>query len=315
MPISRPLRRGFTLVELLVVIAIIGVLVALLLPAVQQAREAARRMQCSNNLKQMGIALHNYHDTHGAFPPACVKEKIGDGSGNEQALLWSGLILPQIEQGALADQIQGKGFQLNWVDGGQNEQVLRVKLPAYECPSSPDSSELWTDEISGDQRITERPRGSYGAVVTGTVGYNIDQREVNGENKHHMDDGIPNHVRHNGAFSPQNRSTSFRDITDGTSNTLMIGERYRNKISNRNYNYVGAVKSQDEHARFAGSTGIQLNSLDQGVQGFAGFHSGHPGGALFVLGDGATRFVTENIDRYIYAAYGTRNGGESAQLP
>lgn len=302
--------RGFTLVELLVVIAIIGVLIALLLPAVQQAREAARRMQCSNNLKQIGLALHNYHDTFQSFPPSAVKEKLQDGSGNDQALVWSGFLLPQIEQGVLWDQITGMGFALNWEDDGVNEQVLRTRLTAYECPSSPDVNEIWNDG-----EATDRRRGSYGTVVSGTVGYNIAERTANGENKHYLDDGGYNHARHNGAFPMQNHTTSFRDIVDGTTNTFFIGERYRNRVSMRNYIYVGTPTGQDEHARWAGSTGIQLNSLDTGAVGFAGFHSPHPGGAQFLLGDGATRFVSENIDRYIFACYGTRAGGETAQLP
>jgi len=100
-------RRAFTLVELLVVIAIIGILVALLLPAIQAAREAARRTQCSNNLKQLGVGFHNYHDTHRVFPPSCVKEKFQDAAGSAQATLWSGMLLPFLEQDAIWNQITG----------------------------------------------------------------------------------------------------------------------------------------------------------------------------------------------------------------
>jgi prepilin-type N-terminal cleavage/methylation domain-containing protein/prepilin-type processing-associated H-X9-DG protein len=303
-------HRAFTLVELLVVIAIIGVLVALLLPAVQAAREAARRMQCSNNLKQIGLAIHNYHDTHLTFPPSAIKEKDGDGGGSAQAMVWSGSILPYIEQKNLYDQITGKGFAINWADDGVNEQVLRTKLPAYQCPSSPDSRLTWDDGSA-----TARHRASYGCVVTGTVGYTITSRATNGESKHHMDDGGQSHARHNGPFLMQNSTTTFGDITDGSSNTLFIGERYRNNMTNRNYIAVGTPSGQDEHARWAGSTGIQLNSLDTGTQGFAGFHSPHTGGAQFALGDGSVRMLNENIDRYIYASLGTRNGAEPVQLP
>ncbi len=311
MHISMQHKRGFTLVELLVVIAIIGVLIALLLPAVQQAREAARRMQCSNNLKQLGIALHNYHDTFLKFPPAAIKEMQQDTSGqSQQAMVWSGFVLPQIEQGALYDQITGMGFGIVWDDDANNEDVLRVRLDAFECPSSPD-----TGQVFDDGNVTDRPRGSYGVVVSGTVGYTISSNSTNGESKHHMDDGGVGHSRHNGPFYYQNVSTNFRDITDGTSNTLFVGERYSDKISNRAHIYVGTANGQDSHCKWGGSTGIQLNTLDSGSAGMAGFHSAHPGGALFLLGDGATRFVSENIDRLTYASMGTRNGGEVAQLP
>ncbi|WDI40628.1 DUF1559 domain-containing protein [Bremerella sp. P1] len=310
MSISIERKRGFTLVELLVVIAIIGVLIALLLPAVQQAREAARRMQCSNNLKQLGLALHNYHDTFLKFPPAAIKEKVQDGSGSAQSTVWSAFILPQIEQGALYDKINGMGFGIVWDDDGNNEDILRVRLDAFECPSSPD-----TGQVFDDGGITGRPRGSYGVVVTGTVGYTISSNSTNSESKHHMDDGGVGHSRHNGPFYYQNISTNFRDITDGSSNTLFVGERYSDKISNRAHIYVGTSNGQDSHCKWGASTGIQLNTLDSGTQGMAGFHSAHPGGALFMLGDGATRFVSENIDRLIYASMGTRNGGEVAQLP
>jgi len=306
---GRVFQRAFTLVELLVVIAIIGVLVALLLPAVQAAREAARRMQCGNNLKQIGLALHNYHDTNLSFPPSAVKEKVQDGGGSAQALVWSGSILPFIEQKNVFDSIVGMGFGINWGDDGTNELILRTKMPAYQCPSSPDSNQPWDDG-----NVTQRHRASYGCVLSGTVGYDIATRTTNGENKHYMDDDAT-HARHNGPFLMQNRTTTFADISDGSSNTLLIGERYRNKATIRNYIYIGTPNGQDEHARWGGSTGIQLNSLETGAAGFAGFHSAHPGGAMFALGDGSVKMLNENIDRYIYACLGTRNGGESVQIP
>ena len=303
-------QRAFTLVELLVVIAIIGVLVALLLPAVQAAREAARRMQCGNNLKQIGIAIHNYHDTNNSFPPSAVKEKLQDGGGSAQALVWSGSILPFIEQKNMFDSIVGMGFGINWADDSTNELILRTKLPAFQCPSSPDMGQTWDDGSA-----TARHRASYGCVVTGTVGFTITSNATNGESKHHMDDGGYGHARWNGPFLMQNNTTTFGDIIDGSSNTLFVGERYRDKATNRNYIYVGTPNGQDEHARWSGSTGIQLNSLDTGTQGFAGFHSAHPSGAQFAVGDGSVRLINENVDRYIYACLGTRNGGEAVQIP
>lgn len=303
-------RRGFTLVELLVVIAIIGVLIALLLPAVQQAREAARRMQCSNNLKQIGIAMHTYHDTYISFPPAVVKQMFQDTSGqNDDSLVWSGFLLPQIEQNALWEKITGQGFGLDW-SVANNTAVLQQRLTAYECPSAPEAGTTWNDDT-----VANRQRANYGVVVTGTVGWTISSNSSNGENRNHMDDGGNGHSRHNGPFPMQNITTSFRDIVDGTTNTLFVGERYRHQISNRDYVYVGTPKGQNNHCRWAGSTGIQLNSLDTGNAGVAGFHSPHPGGALFLAGDGSTKFISENINRLIYASLGTRAGGEVVTLP
>ncbi|MEX1041068.1 MAG: DUF1559 domain-containing protein [Pirellulaceae bacterium] len=310
-------RNGFTLVELLVVIAIIGVLVALLLPAVQQAREAARRMQCSNNLKQMGLALHNYHDTHRAFPPAAIR---GTASGIEDALVWSGMILPQIEQNALWNQIQGKGFGLIWADAGTNQLALQTRITAFECPSAPDSSNLWTD----DGGITNRPRGNYGCVVSGTAGFNEPSALMEAAHGPMEDNDAvygldlstgPTLARFNGAFKMLNDSTRFADLSDGTSNTLMIGERYRRNITIRNFIYIGTPISVGLHPSWSGSTGVELNSRNEGDRGFAGFHSAHPGGALFTLGDGSSRFVAETVDRFIFASAGTRNGGELGQLP
>lgn len=302
-------RRAFTLVELLVVIAIIGVLVALLLPAVQAAREAARRMQCGNNLKQMGLAIHNYHDTFLSFPPSAMRASIGGGTESAQTLVWSGSILPFIEQRNLFDSIVGMGFGIVWDDDGVNEDILRVKIPAYQCPSSPDSSQKWDD---GD--ATQRHRASYGCVTSGTVGWDIANNVANSETQQHLDDGGLDHARHNGPFQSQNRSTSFSEIVDGTSNTLFIGERYRRNF-NRPYVYIGTPNTRDQHGRFAGSTGLQINSLNNSHAGHGSFGSPHPGGAQFAVGDGSVKLINENINRLIYAALGTRNGGEAVQIP
>ncbi len=312
---NRP--KAFTLVELLVVIAIIGILVALLLPAVQAAREAARRMQCSNNLKQLGLALHNYHDTYRAFPPACIKEKWQDGSGSAQALLWSGSILPYMEQQPLFDKIVGMGWVLNWNDGGNNALVAQTRVEAFHCPSAPENTQTFSEG-----GINNRPRANYGVVISGVVGIQWPYHNGSGENNNYMDDGGVKHVRFNGPILMQNESSNFAAITDGTANTLIVGERlYKPRGGNnpaspkRNYLYIGAGNAQNNHSMFAGSTGIELNSFDLSDRGWAGFHSAHPGGAQFALADGSARFITQEIDRFIYAGAGTRDRGESTQLP
>lgn len=307
-------RRAFTLVELLVVIAIIGILVALLLPAVQAAREAARRTQCTNNLKQIGVALHNYHDTHGSFPPSCVKEKVGDGGGSAQATLWSGLLLPFVEQGALWDQVQGMGFQIVWNDDADNEIVARTRLPAFQCPSAPEYKETFDDA-----GVNPRYRGNYGVVTSGTVGINLTPYGVNinrsGENNNYMDDGGLAHGRYDAAFTMQNTTRRFADIVDGSANTIFVGERARWNIGQRNYVYTATPNAQNMHSKFSGSTGIEINSKDTGHRGWAGFHSMHPGGAMFLMGDATTRLISENIDGYVYSSLGTSFGGESVTLP
>ena len=147
-----PRRSGFTLVELLVVIAIIGVLVALLLPAVQAAREAARRMKCQNNLKQLGIALHNYHDIHGRVPPAGIHHQGSQSAGSSSwGPSWAVMILPMIEQGNLHSQYN---FSLIRTRDAPNDKVSATTIPAFLCPSDPPNPAPWVN-------TTPHARGNY----------------------------------------------------------------------------------------------------------------------------------------------------------
>jgi prepilin-type N-terminal cleavage/methylation domain-containing protein len=191
--------RGFTLIELLVVIAIIAILIALLLPAVQQAREAARRTQCRNNLKQLGIALHNYHDTHGMFPPngvAGTTENIG-GRYNQAWLSWSGLamLLPYVEQANIYNEIN---FSYRWDNnngGTRNNTLARTNIPGFVCPSDPGASVRYTANMGPTSYCFSTGPASNWNVRTNPVG-----------------------------FATLWSGTRIRDITDGTSNTIAMAE-------------------------------------------------------------------------------------------
>ena len=198
---NRP-HPGFTLVELLVVIAIIGVLVGLLLPAVQAAREAARRMQCSNNLKQLGLALHNYHDTYQKFPPnpvGGVTEAPG-GRYNQSWLAWSGLamLLPYVEQNNIYERAD---FGWRW-DSDQNGNVnntvvARTRIPGYTCPSDPGSDATYTANMAPVSYCFSAGPASSWSVASNRVGFVT--------------------------FGVAGR---FRDVTDGTSNSIAMSEAH-----------------------------------------------------------------------------------------
>ncbi len=197
----RPRRRpGFTLVELLVVIAIIGILVGLLLPAVQAAREAARRMQCSNNLKQLGLALHNYHSAHKTFsasPVAGTTENVG-GRYNQAWLAWSGLamLLPYMEQGNVYNQIDfGWRWDANRNGNVNNTQGTRTRIAAYTCPSDPGANASYTSNMGPTSYCFSAGPASNWDMRGQKVGFVT-------------------------LYDP----TRIRDITDGTSNTIAMGE-------------------------------------------------------------------------------------------
>ncbi|MEW4561220.1 DUF1559 domain-containing protein [Bremerella sp. JC770] len=280
---------GFTLVELLVVIAIIGVLVALLLPAVQQAREAARRTQCANNLKQIGLALHNHHDTFGTLPPAVqyppdsYAASWPGGSTRVPGWGWSALILPFMEQGSLYEQ-------LGISEGVQMDQVadkLAVFLSGYACPSDTG------DNITQHQHTfagvsTDHGRMNYVAMVSNQV-YFLHYNDSNGGHE-----AI-------GAFG-FDLSRPFRKISDGTTNTLAIGERAfkANAVKYNAASWPGSANvshHQDLSYDTAGTCYCPPNAIANSNQCYyTNLSSNHPGGVHGLMLDGSVRFIAETID-------------------
>ena len=229
-------RNGFTLIELLVVIAIIAILVALLLPAVQQAREAARRSSCKNNLKQIGLALHNYHDTYSAFPP-------GNVIRSHHSTAWVHL-LPQLEMGNVYDQLDfdpNIAFWFGHPNAGVNRPALNgTKVPAYSCPSSPlpDMKSQGCGSCTG-YSSTQLFAGTY--IL------------IRGANDHPSTDNNASRgpVSQGGIFW-HNSDAKMRDITDGTSNTMVVGEQ-------SDYVFSGGGSTRQD-VRPQGSSGFWMGS-------------------------------------------------------
>ncbi len=292
-------RPGFTLVELLVVIAIIGVLIALLLPAVQQAREAARRMSCSNNQKQLALSLHNYHDTHGSFPPMIVREE----TATDAAWAWSALILPQIEQTNLYDSLQvGKQRLADAASSAQGE-MLEQALEAFNCPSDARTRDTSARAISG----VNLGLSSYPAINgTGPRVYYYDQGPT---------------ASASGIFTDRVKGYSFRDIIDGSSNTMLIGERHLKLPFNTNITYTqwaGTTNGNMDDSGYygslevAGTTGYPINEPEPtNWQYRHWFSSLHPGGAMFSFSDGSVHFLPETIDQSTYQNLANRSDGQT----
>jgi len=303
----RRIRSGFTLVELLVVIAIIGVLVALLLPAVQAAREAARRMRCANNLKQMGIATHMYHDNFQSFPA---------GAMVLNNLSWNVFILPYLEQSAMYQQFNQNTGAFNGAPNqeGPNKNVLALnRMQAYLCPSSPNFFATHPSSLLLDGRKTYAKHyfGVMGPKITGT------------SNTTYLFDPISSGQ---GGFALQGilgRDSKVRmaNVTDGTSNTLLIGE-----ISNPGGDGASWVRGIAFGTTVAAANGMSasknvnfgINVLltPQSANQFndISFASYHTGGVQFVLGDGTVRFFSDNINTSTYKALASLDGGESTTL-
>lgn len=310
-------RRGFTLIELLVVIAIIGVLVALLLPAVQQAREAARRTQCKNNLKQIGLALHNYHDVTNLFPPGWVSRSYQVSATTELSIWsWGAFLLPYIDQTPLYNTLQpgSRSIDANLALGGATAAALTTPLQGFLCPSDAGAPALNNfDGPLGTGATQQTNFATYNRHATnGTT--NVPIATSNYVLVADVGDSITPSVLEAPYGPPlgigwNDSRVGIKDLSDGSSNQLVVGERaFKLKTL-----YIGAGNALGFAPPTAGApyngqqcrsclavVGIPYWGLNQTVVNAdhqsRGFSSNHTGGVHFVLGDGSVRFISENID-------------------
>jgi prepilin-type N-terminal cleavage/methylation domain-containing protein len=314
------IRRGFTLIELLVVIAIIAILIALLLPAVQQAREAARRTQCKNNLKQIGLALHNYHDTFGTLPSGSVAQLNAAGTQDFGfGWTWHATILPYIDQAPMYNAIQGpqdNGLGTDTGDQNGAKQKLggQTILSVFWCPSQ-------QDVRGGSQKNGYGPSNYNGNMGTRIGNGNDDCYSSTASPPLATPTDIRTSVwgcmNGDGAFYI-NSSVRFRDVSDGLSNTIFVSE-----VVDTGGDAIGGFNAGGDR-RYVFATGAESNPptemteylmaaetndpINGGAEEAAG--SWHVGGAHFVLGDGAVRFLSENMSMTTYRSLSTRRGGE-----
>jgi prepilin-type N-terminal cleavage/methylation domain-containing protein/prepilin-type processing-associated H-X9-DG protein len=328
---------GFTLVELLVVIAIIGVLVALLLPAVQMAREAARRMQCSNNLKQIGIALHNHHDVIKVFPPGQIHTST---SGEPYTTTWGIELLSYLEQGSL----QARYDKTQLPTTANNILVLQTRIKTYICPSDLNTTKLEMPN-SGSMVNTPLAPSSYKAMAGATPsgfspatsidGYFFDltflalQPEGAGESVFSSTLTLPQpsswrgllHVTHETPLAGMMRffrPERIANVTDGTSNTMAVTE-YHTKTNNRNRAFWGYGRNQYSHAAASPLSATRIPDFDEcerqtnndpGVVCRRGFASFHGNGANALLADGSVRYFPMTLNGRVFMALATIEEGE-----
>lgn len=289
---------GFTLVEVLVMVAAVGLLVALLTPAVQQARETARRTICTDNLKQLGIALYAYHDAYAAFSPGMVA--LPQHADDAKLPIWSVPLLPFVEQEAVYLQLRAETSdytrEIPFAQAGPTSAAF-LPLPRFQCPADTmGAANLLRGGVGKSNYLA-----SSGTQVAADGQFPTDT---------HRSDAW------DGAFT-YGQSRRLKEFRDGVSNTIMIGERdggdvVRGGISSRQ---AGAWAGTENAAVFGqvfsvASSTFPINSPNSGFEPYRSFGSFHPGGAMFVYADGHVSFMTDNVSGGIYEAMATRAGEE-----
>jgi prepilin-type N-terminal cleavage/methylation domain-containing protein/prepilin-type processing-associated H-X9-DG protein len=332
---KRPVRAAFTLIELLVVIAIIGVLMGLLLPAVQKIREAASRMKCSNNLHQIGLALHSYHDVNNRFPPGYVDGNTNSNSTPDMDVGpgwgWAAFLLPWVEQDNLYKQID---FSVT-VGTGVNVQPSLQHLAVYECPSDPyqDAFDIYDSNFSNP--VARVAHADYvGCNGWEECFYGAGGNPQSGAGT----DGLPGPLGRSGVgLFYRNSRTRFASVTDGLSSTIFVGERSMNhspatwtgafpggrcpawmavqppSINSAPPGPPYANADYGEAFVLAHANATHLPSADFPIFDPDTFYSMHAGnGANFLFGDGAVHFLNSSINPMTFQALGTIAGGEVA---
>lgn len=303
-------RAAFTLVELLVVIAIIGVLIALLLPAVQAAREAARRMSCQNNMKQHGLALHNFHDVYGGFP-ASGWTIAGAGNPAGKYVGWRALITPFIEQSSLHNVYD---FNVHWWEG-VNLNAATVPLEVYQCPSVPDRQKT-------TNLVAKSPRP---AITVANPLATADYEAIMGVQST-INPNLYATAASNRCVLYRNASTKFAEITDGTATTLLVVECGARPLVYRGRKYRPDLGNDQGQSWADSEGGFSLDGANQdgsligqgpvltpraiNAANFNEPYAFHPGGANFVFADGHVQFIGDTIALEPFAALCTRNAAE-----
>tara|TARA_R110002111_G_scaffold108086_1_gene166732 strand:- start:28762 stop:29733 length:972 start_codon:yes stop_codon:yes gene_type:complete len=317
---SKQTRVGFTLIELLVVIAIIAILIAMLLPAVQQARESARRSTCKNNLKQLGIALHNYHDTHQRFPCTIHTNKTWNSINPDHGGSWLVHLLPFLDQSPLYNVLDFNLDPAHQAQTASGQYAYTVEIPGLICPSDTHEG-FWTNGMSVDATTNGQKR----AVSNYSACMGSQANTPGGTHNNYFGHGAvtradtmePREI--SGVIGHMSWAARIRDISDGTSNTIVVGEvrpecsdHVRNGWMHVNsmYTGTGVAINFDTCEDSPGAASGTPNWFTGQWGNSQGFKSKHDGGAHFLLCDGSVRFLSENLDMITYQRLGDRRDGQ-----